>query len=187
MGDREPCKFVLCQRRAEAKLCRCSRGPPVAECKVATRAATTRSESGRLRLEMGVIRYTHTFLRPWAIEVPRLRLIGEYTDESGPYADDWFLLFSTGEEQLYEASVYADGTHAVLSELALTLRADLTLGLTFRTDLASRVLWPPEIAGHPLFEYRELAQPGVIGGLKRILGLREVQARFTDAVAELLG
>ena len=91
---------------------------------------TTSEDSGQIELDGDVIRYTSTTYSDWTIPVADLRVIGEATNQSGPFADDYFLCFATGPERWYEASFYAAGRDALLIELGERLGSTLQRWIT---------------------------------------------------------
>jgi hypothetical protein len=95
----------------------------------------------------------------WRIPIAAMLLIGEYTNDEGPQRDDYFIDFwSLEEDTFYHSKVtfYAAGRDAAFVALAKHLETDLTFGLTGSTEWASRIMWPPELAGHPYLSTREL-------------------------------
>lgn len=87
-----------------------------------------------------------------------LLLIAEYTTDEGPW-DDYFLNFWTFENSgfiKYSISFYIDGRDATFESLAKRLGTELNFGLTGSTEWASRVMWPPELAGHPYYTFRKI-------------------------------
>ncbi|MHC4528847.1 MAG: hypothetical protein ACYTEX_10065 [Planctomycetota bacterium] len=90
----------------------------------------------------------------WELPVTRIRLLGEYTNQDGPYADDYFFVFATGPDRWYEASFYAEGSDSFLNGLSGILGHPLKPTLTNSTDFHSNVLWPAELAGRPLFDFK---------------------------------
>ena len=81
-----------------------------------------------------------------------VRLIGESTDQSGPYVDDWFLCL-VAPHHWYELSVYSDGFQDFLKALSAYLGEELELKLYNSADFKSRILWPSSVRGEPLFDY----------------------------------
>jgi hypothetical protein len=51
----------------------------------------------------------------------------------------------------------------ILRDLGSMLGSTLVPGLNNRTDFASRVIWPPQLAEQPLFEYRPSPRGGLWG------------------------
>jgi len=91
---------------------------------------------------------------PWDIAIANIAVIAEYTNQNGPYADDYFLVFmERGNAQWYEASFYAQGRGEALKWLAIQLGADLECQLCNSTDFRSRVMWPPALAGREMFQW----------------------------------
>ncbi len=119
---------------------------------------TTRkpNESGRLWIDDGVIHYDSEHCGHWTCPVADIVLIGEYTNDHGPYLDDWFFVFMVAGQNWFEASMYAKETDTFRDELRKQIGADVITGLANSTDFKSRVLWPEHLAGNPLFDFRKV-------------------------------
>jgi hypothetical protein len=121
------------------------------------------NDSGRILFDGDVIRYQWKTDGGWNLPLSEVRIIGESTNQNGPIADDYFFCFATGSERWLEASFYADGHDEFLHALEERLGSELTLDLYGSTDFASRVLWPPSLAGQPMFRFYTIPRPGVLG------------------------
>ncbi len=141
------------------------------------------SNSGHIQLDGEIIRYRSSVYGDWDLPVSEVRMIGEAADPNGPVIDDYFFCFATGPEQWVEASFYADGRDEFLRALGAKLGAPLECGLCHSTDYASRVLWPPSLAGEPMFHYEDLPPEGVLG---RLLGIPRNRQTYSKRVAEML-
>jgi len=100
-----------------------------------------------------------------------LLLIAEYTTGEGPFIDDYFLNFWTFENSefiKYSISFYADERDATFEPLEQRLGAELQFGLTGSTEWASRVMWPPELAGHPYYTFRKVEPKTWLQKLRRL-------------------
>lgn len=124
-------------------------------------------ESGRIELDGDRIRYTSVVYPSWILDVERIRIIGEATNPDGPFSDDYFLCFAIGNEAWLEASVYSSGCSLFLGKLEDRLGANLQLQLSWSTDFASRILWPPELTDQPMFDYETL-KPKFLFGFTKI-------------------
>jgi hypothetical protein len=108
-------------------------------------------------------------------------VVGEFTTESGPYADDYFVVVVLRTGNVVEVPTdAADEIHAELERLTGTA---LAVGLANRTDFASRVLYPPALRDHPLYEFTPAPRAaGLLHRLAdRVLPLR--RSVFTKEVA----
>jgi hypothetical protein len=95
----------------------------------------------------------------WRTTISSILLIAEYTTNKGPYVGDYFVEFWSLEDgSLLNArtSLYAAGRDDTFARIAAELKADLTFGLMGSTEWASRIMWPPELAGHPYFDFRDV-------------------------------
>ncbi len=117
----------------------------------------------------------------WRVPVSALRVIGEFTNTDGPYADDYFLVFIT-HDQTFEVPFYAEGRDALLGELGKRIGHTLRPGLCDSTSLASRVLWPGRLEGHPVYDILPEERAGAIFGKLRQWALPRAHMCFTDEV-----
>jgi hypothetical protein len=140
------------------------------------------SGSGYIQLDGDSIRYRSTAYGDWDLALSDVRLIGECTNQSGPFADDYFFCFATGPGMWFEASFYADGIDEFLQAISAKLATSIDAGLCNSTDFASRVLWPLSLAGEPMFIY----SPVPSGIVKRLLGMARVQHTYSPHVAAVL-
>lgn len=112
----------------------------------------------------GIIRYALDGVDVWSLPVASLVLVGERTTDQGPGIDDYFFVFVGGEPLItVEAPMYAGPN--VLEALSPLLACDLAPALANRTDFTSRVIWPAELAGQPLHDYRPSPREGLLGRL----------------------
>jgi hypothetical protein len=91
--------------------------------------------------------------------VEAIVLIAEYTSDEGPWSDDHFLVFWSFENGRLFRSIVPDsfeGMDQTIADLSQCLQVRLELGLLGETTWISRVLWPPELAGHPYFTFVEI-------------------------------
>ena len=141
------------------------------------------SESGRILLDGGIIRYRSAVYGDWDLLVSDVRVIGEATNQNGPFTDDYFFCFATGPEMWREASFYAEGRDEFLRALRATLGTPLEVGLCHSADFASRVLWPPSLAGEPMFRFDDVPPKGLLG---KLFGSSQNLQTYSEQVAAAL-
>jgi len=88
------------------------------------------------------------------IPVTAVAIIGEYTNEDGPFADDHFLVIVTRAGQCIETAVDSMGPDALVL-LGALLGQELSTSLDGQTTFNSRVLWPAQIADKPLMSFTQ--------------------------------
>lgn len=117
----------------------------------------------------------------WHLPVSEIKVIGEHTDDHGPYVDDYFFVFLT-DSYLHEASFYAEGSDQLISDLSDSLGAKIFCDLVNSTDFKSRVMWPPDLEGQPFYNFVPVPKAeGFLAGLKHML-LPRVAYHLADAV-----
>ena len=111
--------------------------------------------AGAIRLEGDTITYSSSYFGEWTLPLSDLKVIGEYTNEDGPFLDDYFFVFvADPHESWYEASFFAEGRDLFLTELGARLGCRLTCSLCNSARFRSRVWWPPQLAGQDMFQLR---------------------------------
>ena len=120
----------------------------------------------------------------WSMPIGSIVLIGEYTNQNGPFADDYFFGFITSDGNYYEFSFYASGRDSMLEALSSQIEHQLTPMLPSSTDFASNVLWPPELAGRPWLAFKEVPSRTWGDSISRFLGLgaSKVEQRIVDPI-----
>lgn len=86
------------------------------------------------------------------IDLKKVVVIGEYTTDAGPFADDWFLafVFPTGDWE--SIPVYARGVDGLTEHLSKVYRIDFSkYFLANSTRWRSFVRYPTDIEGEELF------------------------------------
>lgn len=145
-----------------------------------------RKPSGELRVQQDAVIYSVPDGGGWRVPVAHIRVIAEFTNDHGPVGDDYFFVF-VAREEYFEASFYADGRDEFLAELGQWLNHPLKPGLCHSTELASRILWPARLEGHPLFSIVPEKPTGNIFGKLRQRLLPKVDMHLTDEVRETIG
>jgi hypothetical protein len=87
-----------------------------------------------------------------SIDLEQVVVIGEYTTDSGPFVDDWFLTFVNKSGEWKEISVYAEGFDELTQYLSTLLGIDFTKWrLANSTNWKSYVRFPIHLEGKELF------------------------------------
>jgi hypothetical protein len=125
----------------------------------------------------------------WRTPAASILLIAEYTTNNGPRFDDYFLeLWSLEKGSLLcsKTPFYAAGIEAAFMALSRQLKADLEFGLTHSTEWASRIIWPPHLAGHSYFSFREITPNSWQAKLSRyVFGAKQEYFRTEEVQAFL--
>ena len=138
-----------------------------------------RTES--LSLEGGSIRRYAGGELAWEMPLSNLRVIGEYTTESGPAFDDWFVVFVDVDANWCEVPAYVSNVAVVLREVGEALGAPLTFGLANSASFRSNILWPLTLRGQKLLSFRPRK---VRNWLFRAFAPRRIEMSLTQAVLD---
>ncbi len=139
----------------------------------------------RLSFSAGEVVYGLPDVPEWRVPVDQLAVVGEYTDASGPYLDDYFLVFVKKAGERYAASFYAEGRDSLFSRLGPALDSELRCGLCSSTELKSRVMWPPAIKDKPLFDFVAVTATTLGERIKEWI-MPTYELHLADAVREFL-
>src|SRR5476649_2469445 len=88
------------------------------------------------------------------IDYDEIVIVGEYTNQNGPFTDDHFLALLFRDGRYREIPLFTPA-EPVLAELEAKRGIVFKAGLTFSTDFASRIFYPDSLKGKPLLEFRE--------------------------------
>ncbi|MBK7874226.1 MAG: hypothetical protein IPJ77_00465 [Planctomycetes bacterium] len=110
--------------------------------------------AGSVRLDGDTLTFTRRDRVEWSVGLDELALVGELCTDRGPYDDDLVVVLVRRDGTWFELPFDAQGAKEVLAELERRLGADLALRFCNRTDWVSRVSWPSDLAGTPLFDLR---------------------------------
>lgn len=135
--------------------------------------------SGRIDLAGDRLSYTPPHATGWSVELAEIRLIAEETIEA--MGDDWFIHLAL-QSEWYSFPFYAAGFQEFWDRLAERFPG-MELELFRSASFASRVLWPPELRGKPLFDYQPEANPPF---WRRLTGLGHIESTLTTTVAAFL-
>jgi hypothetical protein len=127
------------------------------------RIPTTDNMSGIIELIDGMVKYKSWNYGAWELPLSEIKVIGEYTNQNGPFADDYFYVFITNLEEWHEASFYADGRDSFFRKLGAELHQELHGTLVASADFNSNIIWPTSLAGKEMFEFRKEGWLGKLG------------------------
>ncbi len=95
----------------------------------------------------------------WALDVPSIVLIAEYTTNEGPYLDDYFVVFvaiEDGKAVFCRCTFYVEGRDHAMQLLHERFGIVATFGLCASTEWSSRVMWPIHLAEQDYFTFSEV-------------------------------
>ena len=141
---------------------------------------------GQVQVSHATVAYTSRFYTSWEIDVPDIRIIGEWTDESGPYCEDHFLAFVTKTGQCLDLPFRASGFSQAMRQIKHLLDASLESKLMFSTRLNSVVLWPSALEGRPLFRFCQTEAHGVLYRIVHAGLSRPMNREYDEAVSMFL-
>jgi hypothetical protein len=108
-------------------------------------------------------------------------VIGEYTTSAGPYLDDYFLVLVNRLGQM--SDIPMGEAREAIEMLERRLGTRLRFQLNNSVDLASRVVYPPELEGSPLLDFNMRSGVRAILEQLRNFGWQEVRKTMSDNVS----
>lgn len=137
------------------------------------------AQSGRIDLAGDRLSYTPPHGTGWSLDLAEVRLIAEETIEA--MGDDWFIHLAL-QSEWYSFPFYAAGFQDVWDRLAERFPG-MKLELFRSASFASRVLWPPQLRGQPLFDYQPEPNPPL---WRRLTGFGRIESTLTPTVSSFL-
>jgi hypothetical protein len=132
---------------------------------------STKTKSGSIRCDDERVSYTWDG-GSWTLRFVDITVIGECTNELGPFADDYYICFVAADgETWWTTSFYAEGRDELLQCLARRFGSTFEWGLCDSTTFKSRVMWPPPLRDKPLFAFSEPRASNRFSGFLRALGI----------------
>lgn len=135
--------------------------------------------SGRIDLTGDRLSYTPPRGTGWSVELTEIRLIAEETIEA--MGDDWFIHLAL-QSEWYSFSFYAAGFQEVWDRIAERFPG-IKMELSRSASFASRVLWPAQLHGQPLFDYQPEPNPPL---WRRLTGSQRIESTLTSTVSGYL-
>ena len=136
-------------------------------------------EPQSLSFEDAVVHFRSAGPVSWQVPLSAIRVIGEYTNESGPMGDDWFVVFVQSDGKWYEVPTDAPNVAAVLTAIGKELGEPLSVSLANSTSFQSRVLWPSALREQPLLSFRKVPHQNWIFWA---IGVKNVCLELTEEV-----
>ena len=121
------------------------------------------SQAGTIEIRGDRLVQSSTYFGDWDLAIADIRVIGEVTDQSGPWGEDWYLAFAVDKDRWFSASFNTKSRPILTAELGALLGGEICPTLVGSTDFASRVLYPFDRIGDPMFTYLDVKPSGWLG------------------------
>lgn len=141
---------------------------------------------GTVLFDNEIIRFSSTDYGKWELRFQDVKVIGEYTNQDGPTAEDHFLVLVDCHKRAFEVPFSADGFNDFLGAICEKLKCELKPKLQSNTDFASRVLFPEELAGSPFFEFRDIPPKSILDKISGLFGIGKTEISLSDSVEKEL-
>lgn len=142
---------------------------------------------GVLRLLDDDIEYSAHSREGWRIKLADLILIGEWLEDTtlAPTPMDRWWVFVQYDGSYYLAPILAAGNNFFENELSARLGCSLTPSM-IGTGLASRIMWPSELADVELFTYRPLKAEGILQRMREWFCGQNAEVSLTAQVQDYI-
>lgn len=120
----------------------------------------------------------------WDVALSDIVLVGEYSTQEGPWADDHFYCVIDKEGTRYDVGD-EEGASLFLDQLSSALGVCLTPKLILSTDFASCILYPLQAYGQPLFVL-PLRPQTVFEKVKSLFASGEHDLRLSEVAKTLI-
>lgn len=125
----------------------------------------------------------------WRVKYEDIAVVGEMTNDSGPWFDDHFLILVlrefNSEVKWYEISSDVNGFEHAMKNLSTLLKISLELRLVNITNFESVVLWPQEIQGMKLFRFNRKTHNNIFEGFYRLF-FPQIEQEIADSVKSFI-
>lgn len=121
--------------------------------------------SGKAFIKEEKIYWVHQEKIIITISISEIKIIGEYTVEANPVADDWFIVFVLAENEISQIPANASGVEDVLKQLSERFGTTISIGLFYSSRLNSRIIWPKKIEGLQLYKAEPMPAKNFLGKL----------------------
>lgn len=142
--------------------------------------------AGQVRLIDDAMLYSSNSYQSWQIGLNDIKVIGEFTNEDGPYCEDHFLVFVTDAKGWHELPFGADGFSAAITQLQRRFGGNLEPRLSFTTSFDSAVLWPFEMKGKKLFHFPRMPPLTIWRKLLGVFGIHSVAQAYDRQIIRYL-
>jgi hypothetical protein len=87
----------------------------------------------------------------WTLNINKIKFIGEYTTEAGPFTEDWFFVFADTMNEWWQAPTLAVDHKQFWKQLGQKLNCEMAPGLAASTNWTTRVIYPKSHEGQDMF------------------------------------
>jgi hypothetical protein len=143
------------------------------------------TELHKLYIKNDTIYLKHNTITLVEIPIAEIKMIGEYTNDKGPFQDDWYVSFYYGENEYFEFSMNTNEIMDMLSNLGKRLNSEIIPSLFSSTDWKSQILFPQKYKGNPIWEIKELESKSPFEKLKAFFRFKNDQLIMTNQAIEI--
>lgn len=140
--------------------------------------------SAEIRLRGDIIEYRIED-RNFTFYVPDIVMVGEFSAPPGLFGADYFFSILTSDrERPLDIPAYAEGIFETFQALRERIPGMLRPTLQMQSGFASRIMYPEEYAGKPLYHFRTRSKPLVNLPIIRKFGVMDSVTKGLSEEAE---
>lgn len=119
------------------------------------------------------------------LSLTNVKVIGEMTTTAEPMTNDWYLVFVDKNNEAHYIPTYANNMESLQKQLGNRLDAEIVGSLFSSIDFDSKIIYPKELAGQKLFEFKEATPINFWEKISKFLGMgKTITAELTEVVKE---
>lgn len=117
------------------------------------------SSLARLTIAGDTITFQSDHYGAWQLALADIALVGEYTTEEGPFAEDHLLVLVDHHGNDHEIPISSEGRELLIHHLERKFQSPIELTLVASTRFASAILLPAALRGQPLYTFENAKIP----------------------------
>jgi hypothetical protein len=120
------------------------------------------------------------------ISIDEIKLIAEYTNDRGPFEDDWYLSIYYKDSEYFEFSMYTNEIMEMIKNLGNALNYSLIPSLSGSTDWKSSILYPQKYSDQPVWIRKKMNPKSILEKLRKAIGFSKYELEIQDYAAHII-
>ncbi len=139
--------------------------------------------SGTIELEKDDIVFTSTGREIIRLSLLDIKVIGEMTTTADPVANDWYLVFVDKDNEQHFIPAYANNMKSFQEQLGVKLDTEIVGTLFASVDFDSNIIYPKELAGQKLLDFKDAEPKNIWEKIGKFLGLgKPITSDLTEEI-----
>lgn len=120
------------------------------------------------------------------LPIKEIVFIGEYTNDQGPYFDDWFLFVVDNEGNTFQISMYSLNIDLVMKKLSKIFGFSRSLDLVNSSDWKSISLFPKNFYGQEFLGLVKKEPRNIIRRFLYLFGIYQYEVDYSNNLKSLI-